>query len=121
MKLERPSDEPNAEPEVTASDSSADVSPTAMGQEGMGVTLKPMEMCPMAAMCQGMMGTKGGGISWLVLVPGAALVVGGVLIILVPQILVWLVGLTSIVLGGMFLLIARGSRKFAAGVGQPDG
>jgi hypothetical protein len=67
------------------------------------------------------MGTKGGGISWLVLVPGAALVVGGVLIILVPQILVWLVGLTSIVLGGMFLVMVSGIRKFAAGVGHHDG
>ena len=97
---------------------SDDVEPAATCCEEMMGGMKPMEMCPMAGMCKGMTGKKGMGSSWLLLLPGVLLVARGLLVILVPNILVWLVGVTSIFLGVMFFFIANGIRKFAAGMGK---
>ena len=121
MTTENAPGENHTEPKATESTTRPDVSPIEMCQEMMGPGAKPMEMCPMATMCKGMMAPKRGGMSWLLLLPGGLLVLGGLAIILVPQILVWLVGLTAIVLGGMFLAIASGIRKVAAGLGHHGG
>ena len=45
-------------------------------------------VCPMATMCKGMMEKTGFG--WLLLIPGAALILGGILILIDPNILFWL-------------------------------
>ncbi len=54
-------------------------------------------VCPMATMCKGIMEKTGFG--WLLLIPGAALILGGILILIEPNILFWLLAGTSIVLG----------------------
>ncbi|NIO11407.1 MAG: hypothetical protein GTO40_26670 [Deltaproteobacteria bacterium] len=51
----------------------------------------------MATMCKGMLAKTGFGI--LLLIPGAALILGGILILIDPNILFWLLAGTSIVLG----------------------
>ena len=69
----------------------------------------PMAMCPMASMCGGMMKTPHSG--FLLMLPGAVLIVVGVLIFLEPAILVWLMGTASVLLGIMFLMMARFMRR----------
>ena len=54
-------------------------------------------MCPMASMCKGMMEKTGLGL--LLLIPGAALILGGILILIDPNILFWLLAGTSMALG----------------------
>lgn len=62
-------------------------------------------MCPMAKMCGRMMGKPRAG-SFLML-PGALLIVLGVLIFLEPRIVVWLLGSVAILMGLMFFMMAR--------------
>ena len=70
---------------------------TCMGvMEGMRAE-EEKEVCPMATMCKGMMAKRGFGI--LLLIPGTVLILGGVLILLNPNILFWLLAGTSIFLG----------------------
>ena len=71
-----------------------------------------MEMCPMASMCKGMMGKPGSG--FLLLIPGAALVLGGVAILIEPEVLFWLMGGTSILIGIIMLVFASFIRKMGA-------
>jgi hypothetical protein len=77
-----------------------------------GTESKPREMCPMAGMCAGMM-KPGAWSRWLSLVPGALLVAGGLLVILVPEILAWLLGGAAMFIGLMFLMMAHWMRRFA--------
>ena len=82
---------------------------------------QPMEMCPMAAMCRGMMAGKSGSGSvsgLLLLLPGLALILGGVLILMEPRVLVWLMGATSILIGIVALVMANFIRKIGAGMGE---
>ena len=77
-----------------------------------------MEMCPMAAMCRGMAGKpRSGGPGLLLLLPGLLLIAGGALILAEPQVLVWLMGATSILIGLVVLLLAQFIRTAAAGGG----
>lgn len=63
-----------------------------------------MPMCPMAETCKGMMDKPGYGL-WMML-PGVALIAVGVLIILYPQILAWLVAAALICMGiGMLMMM----------------
>ena len=55
----------------------------------------PMPTCPMAGTCKGMM-EKPGSSFWMI-IPGLIFVVLGVIIILYPQILAWLVATALIV------------------------
>ena len=65
---------------------------------------RPMSMCPMAETCKGMMDKPGSGL-WMML-PGVALIAVGVLIILYPQILAWLVAVALICMGiGMLMMM----------------
>jgi hypothetical protein len=75
---------------------------------GMGV----MEMCPMATMCQGMAGK--GGLGCRLMIPGFLLVLGGVLILLEPRVLVWLMAGTSILIGVVLFVFAILVRKMMA-------
>jgi hypothetical protein len=72
----------------------------------------PMESCPMSAMFKKTSGKRGFGL--LAMIPGLLLVLGGVAIILEPQILVWLMATTSIVAGLMLLAAATFFRRLAA-------
>jgi hypothetical protein len=70
-----------------------------------------MPMCPMAETCRGMMERPLSGL--IMLVPGITLIALGVLIILWPSILSWLVAAACILVGGAMLLMAN----FMRGVG----
>lgn len=73
--------------------------------QGMGTGADPGAMCPMAAMFRGMMAKSR--VAFILMIPGAALIVGGVLMLVEPRVLVWLMAGTSILLGIGFLLVAR--------------
>ncbi len=71
----------------------------------------PMAMCPMAKTCAGMMEKTSFGA--FLMVPGLLFVAAGVLIIFVPQVLIWLMAAASILFGVALLLLAnfmRGAR-----------
>ena len=70
----------------------------------------PMPMCPMAKMCKGMM-DKPGSRLWM-LVPGIGFIAIGVLIILYPQILAWLVAIAMIMMGFAMLMMINFMRGF---------
>ena len=76
----------------------------------------PMESCPMSAMFKKTSGNRGFGL--LAMIPGLLLVLGGVAIILEPQILVWLMAATSIVAGLMLLAGANFCRKLPSSLGN---
>lgn len=78
-----------------------------MGGEG------GQEMCPMASMCKGMMGKPGAG--YLMMVPGLILILVGILILIEPRILLWLIACTSIMVGIIMLVFANFIRKRAEG------
>jgi hypothetical protein len=70
------------------------------------------EMCPMSSMCKGMMGKPGSGL--LLMVPGTILILGGILILIKPQILFWLMAGASILIGVIMLVFANFMRKMAS-------
>ena len=78
-----------------ASDKSPDMTPRA----------DPMAMCPMAKMCGRIMEKPHSG-SFLML-PGALLILLGVLVFIEPRIVVWLVAGVAILMGTMFFMMAR--------------
>lgn len=75
-----------------------------------------MGMCPMAAMCKGMTGKSGSGL--LLMIPGIALLAGGVVILIEPMVLPWLMGGTSILIGIVVLVLASFIRKLSARMGD---
>jgi hypothetical protein len=76
-----------------------------------------MEMCPMAEMCKGMAEKPPSLL--LLMIPGVVLILGGVLILLVPGMLVWLMAATWIVIGFAMLMVAVVMRRFASRLGGP--
>jgi hypothetical protein len=73
----------------------------------------PMESCPMSAMFKKTAGNRGFGL--LAMIPGLLFVLGGLAIIIEPQILVWLMAAASILVGIGLLAGASFLRKLAAG------
>lgn len=71
----------------------------------------PMQMCPMAETCRGMMDKPGSGF-WMV-VPGLLFIILGMTIIVYPQILAWLVAVALILMGIAMLMMAH----FMRGIG----
>lgn len=71
---------------------------------------EPIPMCPMAQMCKGMMGKPRS--SFALKVPGILLILFGVLVLIEPRILVWLVAAALIVMGIAALMFARFMRNF---------
>ena len=65
----------------------------------------PMPMCPMAETCKGMMEKPLSGL--VMMIPGIVFIALGVLIIVWPSVLPWLVATASILAGGAMLLIAN--------------
>lgn len=76
------------------------------------VETSPMSMCPMAEACKGMMERPGGSL-WM-LIPGVLFIALGVLIILYPQILAWLIAIALIVMGVATLVVTN----FMRGIGK---
>ena len=72
----------------------------------------PMPMCPMAETCKGMMEKPGSGL-WM-MIPGILFIALGVLIILYPQILAWLIAIALVVMGIAMLMMT----KFMRGIGK---
>lgn len=72
----------------------------------------PMQMCPMAETCKGMI-EKPGSSYWMI-VPAIILIFLGVAIIVYPQILTWLVAIALIVLGGAMIMMVN----FMRGIGK---
>jgi len=68
-----------------------------------------MATCPMANMCMGMMQRRLP--SFLLMLPGISLIVVGVLIVIEPSILVWLMAAASVLLGIMLLMMAGFIRR----------
>lgn len=75
---------------------------------------KAMEACPMASMCKSMSKEGRKSTGFTLLVPGIIMILVGILIILQPVILAWLIAATSIVLGIFALLMGNAFRKFMA-------
>jgi hypothetical protein len=71
----------------------------------------PMPMCPMAETCKGMMEKPLSGL--VMVIPGVAFIALGVLIVVWPSVLPWLVAAACILAGGAMLLMAN----FIRGVG----
>lgn len=69
-------------------------------------------MCPMAKMCMGMTEKRPSGL--LLMLPGVMLIVVGVLIVIEPKILVWLIATACVLLGIMLLMMAKFVRKVGA-------
>ena len=71
-----------------------------------------MELCPMASMCKGM--AEKPGVAPLLMIPGFLLVVGGVLIVIEPRILVWLMAGSLIAIGLATICFAILMRRMKA-------
>ncbi len=68
-----------------------------------------MPMCPMGAMCKGMMQKPFSGV-WLI-VPGVALITLGVLMIIEPRILLWVIAASFVLFGIMMLMMVGMMRR----------
>ena len=71
-----------------------------------------MPMCPMAETCKGMTEKPGSGAMFML--PGVLLIVLGVVVLIEPRILVWIVALALILMGAGMLMMAR----FMRGMGK---
>ena len=78
-------------------------------------TKKTMAQCPMASMCKGMAEKPHSRL--VLLLPGLLLILVGVIILIEPKILVWLMAAVAIILGILFLMIAN----FVHRMGQQSG
>ena len=82
--------------------------------EGKMTDSTPMPRCPMAGMCKGMMEKRGFGL--MLLIPGLIFIVLGILVLIEPRILLWLVALALIAMGIGMLMFSRFMRSF----GEPS-
>ena len=76
----------------------------------------PMPMCPMAKTCKGMMEKPLFGV--LMLISGTAFIALGLLIVVRPSVLPWLVSAAFILAGGAMLLMANFMRGVGARLGR---
>jgi uncharacterized membrane protein HdeD (DUF308 family) len=73
---------------------------------------EPMAMCPMASMCRGM-SEKPPSLA-LTMTPGVVLIVIGIVVLLEPKVLAWLVAIVTIIMGVFLLLVAGWIRRMTA-------
>ena len=71
----------------------------------------PLPTCPMAEMCQGMMDKPFSGVA--LVVPGLLFIALGILVVIEPRILAWIMAAAFILLGAMMLMMAN----FIRGIG----
>jgi uncharacterized membrane protein HdeD (DUF308 family) len=69
-----------------------------------------MPMCPMAKTCKGMMDKPFSG--FMIVIPGIFLIVLGLVVLVEPRVLVWLMAAVLVVMGVAMLMIGRVMRKF---------
>lgn len=79
----------------------------------------PMPMCPMAETCRGMMGQPGSGL-WMMM-PGLALIALGVLILVFPQILPWLLAIALMLMGAAMLVMIGFMRRIGQRIQKTSG
>ena len=72
----------------------------------------PMPMCPMAGMCKGMMEKPRSRL--MLLIPGVVLIILGVVTLIEPRILLWLVALALVCMGVAMLILAQFMRRIGA-------
>ena len=72
----------------------------------------PMPMCPMAGICRGIAQKPGAGL--VLLVPGVLLVALGIVILVEPRVLVWIVALALIFMGIALVLLGRMMRRLVS-------
>ncbi|UCH72627.1 MAG: hypothetical protein JSU82_09525 [Rhodospirillales bacterium] len=77
-----------------------------------------MPMCPMAEMCRGMMRRPLSNVT--LMIPGIVLIALGILIVLEPRILAWLIAVAFILIGVMSFMMARFVRRMGARFGDTD-
>lgn len=77
------------------------------------ITPTPMSMCPMAETCKQMMRRRFSGFG--LVVPGVIFMALGVLIVIEPRIIAWVVAVAFIVLGAFMLMFAIFIRKIGKG------
>lgn len=82
----------------------------------------PMPMCPMAETCKGMMEKPFSGFK--LIVPGLVFIALGVLIVIEPRIVVWIIAAMCVLIGIMMLMMAgfvrRIGTRFQAMRDQPS-
>ena len=69
----------------------------------------PLPTCPMAETCKGVMNKPLSGLG--IWIPGIAFIALGVVIVIWPSVLAWLVAVAFILAGGAMLLMARFMRR----------
>jgi hypothetical protein len=80
----------------------------------------PLPTCPMAETCKGMMAKPFSRV--MLFIPGLLLVALGILIVIEPRILVWIVAVVFVLLGGMMIMMAKLIRGISANFGpKPEG
>ena len=72
----------------------------------------PMPMCPMAEMCKGMMRKRFSGVA--LVLPGIMLIALGVIIVIEPRIIAWLIAAAFVILGVAMLMMASVVRRVSA-------
>jgi uncharacterized membrane protein HdeD (DUF308 family) len=78
-----------------------------------------MPMCPMAETCKGMMENPLSGL--VMMIPGIVFIALGVLIIVWPPVLPWLVAAACILAGGAMLVMANFMRRVGASFRHASG
>lgn len=69
----------------------------------------PMPMCPMASACTGMMKRPLSNVT--LMIPGVVFIALGILIVLEPRILAWLIAFAFILIGFVSFMMARFIRR----------
>ena len=68
-----------------------------------------MEICPMSSMCKELMGKRHSRL--VLLLPGLVFILLGVIILIEPRVLVWLIASVVILLGVLFLMMGYFIRR----------
>ena len=72
-------------------------------------TPTPIQTCPMGTMCKGLMGKPFSGL-WLI-VPGVVFIVLGLLIVIEPRVLLWVIAASFVLFGLMMLMMVGLPRR----------
>jgi uncharacterized membrane protein HdeD (DUF308 family) len=76
----------------------------------------PMPMCPMAEACKGMMKKPLSSVT--LILPGVVFIALGIVIVLEPRILAWLIAIAFILIGIMSFMMARFVRRIGTQFGN---
>ena len=79
----------------------------------------PMQMCPMAETCKGMMEKPSSGL--VLIVPGIVLMLLAVAVLIEPRILPWLVAFALLIMGAAMVALASLMRRIGSRVQNMHG